>query len=239
MAERNSAANDLGSMTTLQILHEINAGDKCVALAVEECIPQIAKIVERYSDRVGRGGRVFCVGWSGYSLKAPFVSIPAIVGNDSDAAWISMTESGVTPNDMVIGIDAGGSSPFVIGALRKARTRGLLTACITCSAGALSVEEADMSAVIMTGEEFAVKGAAIKAFTAMSLALNMIVMAVMIRTGQLHNEPSARFSEKRELLVERGTRAIMEETGSGDYELAKTLLLRYGSVRKAVEHYKH
>ena len=140
-------------------------------------------------------------------------------------------------DDTVIGITASGGAPYVLGALRAAKKSGALTCCITCNEDAAVATEVDIPIVAVVGPEFVTGSTRMKSGTATKLILNMISTAVMIRLGHVKGNHMVDMQLTNKKLVDRGTRMIMEETGDGDYDHAKAMLLRYGSVREAVNKY--
>lgn len=141
-------------------------------------------------------------------------------------------------NDTVIGIAASGTTPYVIGAVKTARSKGLLTGCITCNPGSPLAAEAEFPIEVVVGPEFVTGSTRMKAGTAQKLVLNMISTSVMIRLGHVKGNRMVDMELNNQKLVDRGTRMIMEATGIEDYDKARGLLLKYGQVRSAVEAWK-
>lgn len=264
VTEQASNYNNLDKMPTREILENMNKEDKNVPLAVEKCIPQIEELVDGIVERMKKGGRLFYLG-AGTSGRlgildaseipptygAPFdLVIGLIAGGDGairkavedaeddfDGGWRDMAPYNPTINDVVVGIAASGTTPYVIGAVRKAKENGLLTACITCNPGAPVASEVDIPIVAVVGPEFVTGSTRMKSGTAQKLALNMISTSVMIKMGHVKGNKMVDMQLTNAKLVDRGTKMIMDETGIKDYELAKSLLLEFGSVRNAVDHY--
>lgn len=261
--EQSSNYSNLQEMSVEEILTGINNEDKTVPEAVEGALPEITVLVEGIVERMRRGGRVFYLGagTSGrlgvvdaseipptYGVHDRFVGL--IAGGDKairdaveaaednpDKGWEDILPYSPTENDTVIGIAASGRTPYVIGAVKKAREEGLLTGCVTCNKGSALAEAAEFPVEVVVGPEFVTGSTRMKAGTAEKLVLNMISTATMIRLGHVKGNKMVDMQLTNKKLVDRGSRMIMEETGNGDYELAKRMLLKYGSVRKAVEAY--
>jgi N-acetylmuramic acid 6-phosphate etherase len=142
-----------------------------------------------------------------------------------------------TVNDIVIGIAASGTTPYVVGTVKKAREEGLLTGCITCNHGSPVAAAAEIPVEVVVGPEFVTGSTRMKSGTAQKLVLNMISTSAMILMGHVKGNKMMDMQLTNIKLVGRGTRMIMEETGITDAELAKDMLLRYGSVRDAVNAY--
>lgn len=264
VTEQQSNYVGLDTMSTFELLANINNEDKKVPLVVEKCIPQIEKLVDGIVERMKRGGRLFYLG-AGTSGRlgildaseipptygAPFdLIIGLIAGGDTAirkavenaeddfmGGWNDMQPYKVNEKDVVVGIAASGTTPYVIGAVREARKRGILTACITCNPGAPVAEAVDIPIVAIVGPEFVTGSTRMKSGTAQKLILNMISTSAMIRMGHVKGNKMVDMQLTNAKLVDRGTRMIMDETGIKDYEQAKSLLIAYGSVRSAVDFY--
>lgn len=262
--EQASHYNDLDRMTTLQILEGINAEDRSVPVAVAAVIPQIGRLVDGIVERMARGGRVFYLG-AGTSGRLGIVDaseIPPTYGvhdafigliaggdtairtavenaeDDPDGGWADMQPYHPTADDVVVGIAASGTTPYVIGAVRHAREHGMLTGCVTCNAEGPLVAVTEIPIAAVVGPEFVTGSTRMKAGTAQKLVLNMISTSAMIRLGHVKGNKMVDMQLSNRKLVDRGTRMIMDETGITDYEEAKALLLRYGQVRAAVTAYQ-
>ena len=262
--EQSSNYQNLQDMTVKEILTGINNEDSSVPAAVAEEIPQIEKLVEGVVERMKKGGRVFYLGagTSGrlgvvdaseipptYGVHDKFIGL--IAGGDKairdaveaaedklDGGWNDMQPFAPTENDVVIGVAASGSTPYVIGAVKTAREHGMLTGCITCNRGSALAAESEIPVEVVVGPEFVTGSTRMKAGTAEKLVLNMISTASMIRLGHVKGNKMVDMQLTNKKLVDRGSRMIMGETGIEDYDLTKRLLLKYGSVRKAVDAYE-
>lgn len=262
--EQSSNYQNLQDMTVKEILTGINNEDSSVPAAVAEEIPQIEKLVEGVVERMKKGGRVFYLGagTSGrlgvvdaseipptYGVHDKFIGL--IAGGDKairdaveaaedklDGGWNDMQPFSPTGNDVVIGVAASGSTPYVIGAVKTAREHGMLTGCITCNKGSALAAESEIPVEVVVGPEFVTGSTRMKAGTAEKLVLNMISTTSMIRLGHVKGNKMVDMQLTNKKLVDRGSRMIMGETGIEDYDLAKRLLLKYGSVRKAVDAYE-
>lgn len=245
------------------ILTGINNEDCGVPAAVAEEIPQIEKLVDGIVERMKRGGRVFYLGagTSGrlgvvdaseipptYGVHDKFIGL--IAGGDRairdaveaaedswEGGWNDMQPYEPGENDTLIGIAASGSTPYVIGAVTTAREKGMLTGCITCNKGSELAKASEIPVEVVVGPEFVTGSTRMKAGTAEKLVLNMISTAAMIRLGHVKGNKMVDMQLTNKKLVDRGSRMIMGEAGINDYDLAKKLLLKYGSVRKAVDAY--
>lgn len=262
ITEQSSNYSNLDKMSTHDLLVNINTEDKTVPYAVEKCIPLIEKLVDGIVERLEKGGRLFYLG-AGTSGRlgildaseipptfgAPYdLVIGLIAGGDTairraveaaedswEGGWNDMQQYGVEKNDVVVGIAASGTTPYVIGAIKEARSRGILTGCVTCNPDSPISKEAEIAIEAVVGPEFVTGSTRMKAGTAQKLVLNMITTATMIRLGRVKGNKMVDMQLTNSKLVDRGTKMIMEEASINDYEEAKRLLLEHGSVRKAVD----
>ena len=261
ITESESLHDHLEKMTTSEILLAINEEDQKVAPVVKEVIPQIEKLVNAIVPRMEKGGRLFYVG-AGTSGRLGIVDasecpptfgvphnmvIGLIAGGDSairkavefaednpDQSWEDLQDHAIGIEDTVIGIAASGTTPYVIGALKKCQNENILTACITCNPGAPVTEHADHALVIEVGPEFVTGSTRMKSGTAQKLVLNMISTAVMVKLGRVKGNRMVDMQLSNNKLVDRGTKMVMEGKGIS-YESANKLLLEKGSVRKALD----
>ena len=266
VTEESSNYRYLEKMSVHDILVNMNNEDKTVPVAVEKAIPQIEKLVAAITDKMLAGGRLFYVGagTSGrlgildaseipptYGLPQGLV-IGLIAGgeeaiqrpveqaeDDWSQGWIDLEKYFINDKDVVIGIAASGTTPYVIGSLNEARQRGITTGCITCNYGSPLAAAAEFPVEVVVGPEFVTASTRMKSGTAQKLVLNMISTAVMIQIGRVEDNKMVNMQLTNNKIIDRGTRMVMEKTGSKDYEKAKELLLNYGSVKKAVDSLAH
>ncbi|WP_099464160.1 MULTISPECIES: N-acetylmuramic acid 6-phosphate etherase [Parabacteroides] len=261
ITESDSLYNDLDKMSVREILEDINKEDQKVAIAVNKEIPQIEKLVAAIVERMKKGGRIFYLGagTSGrlgvldaseipptYGMPNTLV-IGLIAGGDTalrnpveaaeddlEKGWKELEAYHINQNDTVIGIAASGTTPYVIGALRNARERGILTASVSCNPDSPMANEADIAIEPIVGPEFVTGSTRMKSGTAQKMVLNMITTSTMIKLGRVKGNRMVNMQLTNQKLVDRGTRMIMEEL-SLDYEQAKHLLLLHGSVKEAID----
>jgi len=263
--EATSRHNDLEKKTVREILEGINSEDKTVPLAVEKVIPQIEDFVNRAVERMQRGGRLFYIG-AGTSGRlgvvdasecpptygVPFDLVIGLIAggdpairkavenaeDDPEQAWKDIGEYNPGPDDIVVGIAASGRTPYVVGGLKAANENGLLTGCVVCNSGSPVAAQAQFPVEVVVGPEYVTGSTRMKSGTAQKLVLNMISTTLMIRLGKVRGNKMVDMQLSNEKLVERGTRMIMNETGT-DHATAHALLLEHGSVRNAVDFYRN
>ena len=263
ITESESLYDNLDQMSVRELLEGINNEDRKVAIAVGREIPKIEKLVTRIVERMRRGGRLFYIGagTSGrlgvldaseipptYGMPNTLV-IGLIAGGDRalrnpvesaedvlDKAWEEHQQYHINTNDTLVGIAASGTTPYVIGALRKARSEGILTASISCNPDSPMAAEAEIAIEPVVGPEFVTGSTRMKSGTAQKMVLNMITTSTMIKLGRVKGNRMVNMQLTNQKLVDRGTRMIMEELRL-DYEQSKNLLLLHGSVREAIDSY--
>ncbi|MDL5049094.1 N-acetylmuramic acid 6-phosphate etherase [Oscillatoria amoena NRMC-F 0135] len=154
--------------------------------------------------------------------------------DDREQGWKDLEAYTINKSDVVIGITASGTTPYVLGAIEKCNANGITTGGISCNPNSPLGKLAKFAVEVDTGPEFVTGSTRMKAGTAQKLVLNMISTATMIRMGRVKGNRMVDMQLSNQKLIERGSRMIMESTGL-DYEAAKALLLEKGSVRKAIE----
>ena len=263
ITESASLYDNLDQMSVRELLEGINNEDRKVAIAVGREIPKIEKLVTRIVERMRRGGRLFYIGagTSGRLGVLDASEIPPTYGmpntlvigliaggdralrnpvesaeDDLDKAWEELQQYHINTNDTLVGIAASGTTPYVIGALRKARSEGILTASISCNPDSPMAAEAEIAIEPVVGPEFVTGSTRMKSGTAQKMVLNMITTSTMIKLGRVKGNRMVNMQLTNQKLVDRGTRMIMEELRL-DYEQSKNLLLLHGSVREAIDSY--
>ncbi|UBD80075.1 N-acetylmuramic acid 6-phosphate etherase [Parabacteroides distasonis] len=263
ITESESLYDNLDQMSVRELLEGINNEDRKVAIAVDREIPKIEKLVTRIVERMRRGGRLFYIGagTSGRLGVLDASEIPPTYGmpntlvigliaggdralrnpvesaeDDLDKAWEELRQYHINTNDTLVGIAASGTTPYVIGALRKARSEGILTASISCNPDSPMAAEAEIAIEPVVGPEFVTGSTRMKSGTAQKMVLNMITTSTMIKLGRVKGNRMVNMQLTNQKLVDRGTRMIMEELRL-DYEQSKNLLLLHGSVREAIDSY--
>jgi len=263
ITEKDSLYNNLENMTVYDLLVNINNEDKKVPFAVEKAIPQIEQLVVRIVEKLQKGGRLFYIG-AGTSGRLGILDasecpptfgveddlvIGLIAGGDvairkaveeaedsTTQGWKDLKAKNFSARDVLIGIAASGTTPYVVSSILKAREEGALTGCITMNPGSPLEQAAEFPITVVVGPEFVTGSSRMKAGTAQKLVLNMISTSTLIRLGRVKGNKMVDMQLTNAKLVDRGTKMIMNETGL-DYPAAKKLLLETGSVRLALKIY--
>jgi len=264
VTEKESNYQDLDKMSITELLTNINKEDKTVPDAVERAIPQLEPLVKVAVEKMKKGGRLFYIG-AGTSGRlgildasecpptfgVPFDWIVGLIAggdvairkavefaeDDEEQAWKDLEEFGVNQNDVVVGIAASGTTPYVIGGLEKANEAGLATGCIVCNDGSPIAQVAQYPVEVVVGPEFVTGSTRMKSGTAQKLVLNMLSTSVMIQLGRVKGNKMVDMQLSNVKLVARGVRMVMDETGL-DEDTASALLEEFGNVRKAIESYQ-
>jgi N-acetylmuramic acid 6-phosphate etherase len=260
--EADSYYNNLETMSVQELLLNMNKEDMSVPLAVSKAIPQIEKLVEAIVEKMGQGGRLFYMGagTSGrlgildasecpptYGIEQGVV-VGLIAGGDTairkavefaeddvNQGWEDLQQYKINSNDVVVGIAASGTTPYVIGVLETCNKNNIVTGCIVCNNGSPIAKVSQFPVEVVVGPEFVTGSTRMKSGTAQKLVLNMISTSTMIKLGRVKGNKMVDMQLSNHKLVDRGARMVMKNTGLEDYEFAKELLLKHGSVRKATE----
>ncbi len=264
ITEETSRYRHLEKMPVLELLMNINKEDQVVPHAVEKSIPQIEKLVEAAADKMLMGGRLFYIG-AGTSGRLgivdasecpPTYGVPygLVIGiiaggekaitkavefaeDDHEQGWKDLIVFNVCEKDVVIGIAASGTTPYVIGALENCRANGIITGSISCNPDSPVSAAADFPIEVVVGPEFVTGSTRMKSGTAQKLVLNMISTSLMIQLGRVEDNKMVNMQLTNDKLVDRGTKMLMERIRLDEYETAKEMLLKYGSVKKAADAY--
>ncbi len=261
ITETPSNHDNLEQLETATLLQKINEEDKKVADAVALVIPQITTLVDGLAQRFETGGRLFYIG-AGTSGRLgvldaseipPTYGMPRerVVGviaggdvairnsvehaeDDGEQAWKDLMAHNITANDVVVGIAASGTTPYVIGGVNKAKENGLLTAGVTNNPGSPLAKAADIAIAVNVGPEFVTGSTRMKSGTSQKLVLNMISTALMIKIGRVKGNKMVHMQLSNVKLVDRGVRYVMEGLGIS-YDEAEQLLEKHGSVKAAID----
>ena len=264
VTESPSNFDNLDKMSIEELLTNINEEDSKVHIAVRQALPQIKNLVEKIEVRMKKGGRVFYLG-AGTSGRLgvldaseipPTFGVPEsmVIGliaggdvalrksveaaeDDPNKAWASLQSFNINKNDVVIGIAASGTTPYVIGGIKHARENGILTGCITCNPASEIAEVTEYPIEAIVGPEFVTGSTRLKAGTAQKMILNMITTSIMIKLGRVKGNKMVNMQLTNKKLIERGTQMIVDELAIPSDE-ARRLLLIHSSVKKAIESYQ-
>ena len=261
VTEADSHYDSLEQMSTVDLLHNINNEDEKVARIVKQQIPSIVSLIEVIVEKLKLGGRLFYLG-AGTSGRLGILDasecpptfgvshdlvIGLIAGGDSairkavefaednnELGWEDLKKYDVSNNDVVVGIAASGTTPYVVGALKRCQEHNVTTGCITCNLNSPLSTNSDYPIEVIVGPEFVTGSTRMKSGTAQKLVLNMISTSLMIKLGRVKGNKMVDMQLSNNKLVDRGEKMIMNALNV-DLEEAKSLLSKYGSVRKAIQ----
>ncbi|KGL62937.1 N-acetylmuramic acid 6-phosphate etherase [Polaribacter sp. Hel1_85] len=261
--EQDSKYNHLEKMSVADLLTNINNEDKTVPLAVEKALPQIEALTEQIVNKLQNGGRLFYLG-AGTSGRLgvvdasecpPTFGVPhelvvgIIAGGDiairkavefaedsKNQGWLDLQDHKITNKDVVVGIAASGTTPYVIAALEKCNENNIITGCISCNKNSPLSNTAQFPIDVVVGPEFVTGSSRMKAGTAQKLVLNMLSTATMIQLGKIKGNKMVDMQLSNNKLVERGQKMLAKELNI-DQEKAASLLQEFGNVRNAIKNY--
>lgn len=264
ITESPSIYHNLEQKSTIELLSDINAEDHKVALAVQNVLPKIAPLIDAITEKMSQGGRLFYIG-AGTSGRLgvldasecpPTFGVPKdwviglIAGGDTalrnpvenaedspEQAWKDLCMYDIDHRDVLVGIAASGTTPYVINGLKIANEHGIITGSISCNPSSPLSAVARFPIEVVVGPEYVTGSTRMKSGTAQKMVLNMISTSVMIKLGRVLDNRMVDMQLSNDKLVDRGVNMVIEKTGL-EYDEAKVLLLKYGSVRKAINIYK-
>lgn len=263
--EQDSRYNDIEKMPIGEILEAINNEDKTVAEAVNKELKAIEKLTHATTLSLQNGGRIFYIG-AGTSGRLGILDasecpptfgvnkglvIGLIAGGDSairdavefaedslNAGWKDLLEYHVNEKDIVIGIAASGTTPYVLGALNACKKHGIATGSISCNRNNPIANAADYPITVVVGPEFITGSSRMKAGTAQKMVLNMISTATMVKMGRVKGNKMIDMQLSNHKLIARAIGILQQELGISSKE-AKDWIARYPNVRDAIKAYKN
>lgn len=260
ITEQPSKHRHLEKMTVEEITRRINEEDKIISDAIENALPQLNKLIEAIVEKLKDGGRLFYVGaGSGGRLSVlDVIEMPTTYGlekgvfnvvlaggvdrlvealeqkeDDIDEGWQELQKQRVRSNDIVVGISASGTTPFVLSALTSCREAGITTGCIVSNPDAPIAKQSDYPVEVITGPELVTGSTRMKCGTAQKMIFDMISTTTMIRLGRVEDNSMIHVSLINDKIRDRAVRMLMQKTGISDYDNASSLLIKYGSVKAA------
>lgn len=261
ITETDSKYRHLEKKSTLEILRDINTEDKTVPHAIEKSLGQIEKLADAIYNQMKDGGRLFYIG-AGTSGRLgivdasecpPTFGVPHdwVIGlmaggdgamrkavefaeDDVNLAWKDLNDYAIDKNDIVVGIAASGTTPYVVNGLLDCNKNGIPTGSITCNPNSPLAAASKYPVEVIVGPEYVTGSTRMKSGTAQKLVLNMLSTSVMIKLGRVRDNKMVDMQLSNNKLVDRGTKMITSRTDLS-YEEAKNLLLESGSVREALK----
>lgn len=257
----NPRSRDIDTKPAVEVLRIINEEDRLVAQAVASEIPRIAESVERIVAALKKGGRLFYIG-AGTSGRLgvldaaecpPTFHVPPeivqgiIAGgepaltrsseaseDDPEAGRRDLASRGFTGDDALVAIAASGRTPYVLGAVAEARSRGAVTIGISCTPDSELSRAVEIAVAPLTGPEVIAGSTRMKAGTATKLVLNMISTAVMIRLGYVYGNLMVNMEPHNAKLRDRARRIVAEAAQVSGERAGELFEAAGGNVKVAI-----
>jgi N-acetylmuramic acid 6-phosphate etherase len=263
ITEQPSVHRHLETKTIEEITALINGEDASIALAIKTALPQINRLIHAIVGTLKAGGRMFYVGaGSGGRLSVlDVIELPTTFGiekgmvnsilaggierlaeareemeDNFGEGWDRLTEEKISTKDIVVGISASGTTPFVLGALQNCRKNGITTGCIVSNPASPIAAEANFPVEAITGPEFITGSTRMKCGTAQKMLFDMISTTTMIQLGRVEDNQMVNVMLINDKITDRAVKMLMGKAGIDDYDKARKILLEYGSVKTAAEH---
>lgn len=265
ITEQPSIYRNLEKMPVEEITANINREDQAVASTIKEALPHINQLIHAIVSKLKTGGRLFYVatGSGGRLSVLDVIELPTTFGitkgifnvilaggidrlvealeekeDDTLEAWKMLQHEKVSDKDIVVGISASGTTPFVLAALTECRKSNITTGCIVSNPGSPIAAQADYPLEIITGPEILAGSTRMKCGTAQKMILDMISTTVMIQLGRVEDNRMVHMKLLNEKMLDRSVKMLMEKGEIHDYGNAKEILTKYGSVKKALDYYR-
>lgn len=262
ITEQPSVYRDLENKAIEEITAFINKEDATVAHAVEMALPQINNLIQAIVEKLKEGGRMFYIGaGSGGRLSVlDVIELPTTFGvkkglvnsilaggvehlieakeemeDNMLEGWERLKENNISEADIVVGISASGTTPFVLGALQQCQGIRVTTGCIVSNPDSPIAECADFPVEVITGPEFIMGSTRMKCGTAQKMIFDMISTTTMIQLQRVEDNQMVNVMLINDKIIDRAVKMLMGKTGVNDYEQTKALLLKHGSVKKAMD----
>ena len=262
ITEQPSPYRHLETKSIEELTAFINKEDATVAQAVDAALPQLNLLINAIVEKLKRGGRMFYVGaGSGGRLSVlDVIELPttfgvkkglvnAILAGGSEhlieareemednimEGWEQLKHENVSEDDIVIGISASGTTPFVLGALQQCRQYNITTGCIVSNHDSPIAAQADFPVEVITGPEFITGSTRMKCGTAQKMIFDMISTTTMIQLQRVEDNQMVNVLLINDKIIDRAVKMLMGKAGISDYQQAKALLMKHGSVKNAID----
>ena len=262
ITEQPSPYRHLEKMTVAELTASINREDKKVAIAVEQALPQLNSLITAIVEKLAAGGRLFYLGaGSGgrlsvldaielpttYGIAKGIVNVvlagginrlaeaPEEMEDNANDGWEALLAAGINPKDIVVGITASGTTPFVLGALTQCRQHHISTGCIVSNPGSPVAAQARYPVEVITGPEFVTGSTRMKCGTAQKMIFDIISTTTMIQLGRVKDNQMVNVLLINDKITDRAVKILMQQAGIAGYDEARKILLQFGSVQKAMD----
>jgi len=263
ITEQDSLHDKLEDKSIQELLEGIHQEDQKVSKAVQTVLPKVEQIIIKTVAQLQKGGRLFYIG-AGTSGRLGILDAsecPPTFGSDpeqvigiiaggktavyravenaednTNQGWIDLQDHKISTRDMIVGIAASGTTPYVVEALREAQNNNIPTACICCNENSPLAAVADFPVEVVVGPEFITGSSRMKAGTAQKMILNMISTATMVRLGHVRGNKMVDMQMTNVKLKKRAIKIIQEQLLVSS-EIASALLHEHKNIRKAIDQF--
>lgn len=262
ITEQPSLYNDLEKKSIEELTTGLITEYKKIALAVEAAKPQLDRLLTAVVDKVKAGGRMIYLGagTGGRLSVLDVLELPTTFGmeddticavlaggidklilaleekeDDEEESWEMLTKKGVSPRDIVVGISASGTTPFVLHGLKECRAHGITTCCIVNNLNSAIAEVSDYPVEVITGPEFVTGSTRMKAGTSQKMLFDMISTSVWIQMGRVLDNSMVNVQLINRKITDRAVRILMDKSEMNDYNQARAFLFEQGSVANALK----
>lgn len=263
LTEQASKYNDLEKKTVDELVVGINAEDQLVALAIQKVLPDLSRLITAIELQLKNGGRMFYLGCGSggrlsvldaielpntYGIEEGIVNVVLAGGverlvdaleemeDDLTEGWATLQKANISSKDIVVGISASGTTPYVLAALKQCRANGIPCGSIVSNPNSPISQYSDYPVEVITGPEFVTGSTRMKCGTAQKMIFDMISTTVMIRLGRVEGNCMVNVRLTNNKVLDRSVQMLMEKEGLPDYEKAKKLILECGNVKTAVDY---
>ena len=263
ITEQPSRYDHLEKKTTAELVAAINSEDKLVASAIEKELPKITRLIDTIVHQIKNGGRIFYLGaGSGGRLSVlDIIELPNTYGiepgifnailaggvenlvlaleereDDEKEGWGQLQQNNISPKDIVVGISASGTTPFVLAALKKCREHGIPCGSIVHNPDSPISQHSDYPVEVVMGPEFVTGSTRMKCGTAQKMLFDIISTTTLIRLGRVEGNRMVNVRLINNKVVDRSVKMILEQSNLTDYEEAKKVLLLCGNVKKSLNY---
>lgn len=260
LTEQPSLYDNLEKKSVAELIRDINDEDKTVPLAIEKVLPDLERLITAIEKQLKAGGRMFYLGCGtgGRLSVLDAIELPNTYGidpeqiqcvlaggvenlvlaleekeDDTEEGWRTLQERHISPKDIVVGISASGTTPYVLSALKSCREHGIPTGSFVNNADSPISKYADYPVEVVTGPEFITGSTRMKAGTTQKLICDMISTTVLIRLGRVEGNRMVNVRLINDKVVDRSVRMLMDRNPSlTDYEFCKEAIKKCGNVKK-------
>lgn len=265
LTEQSSKYDHLEQKSVEELVTDINAEDQLVAPAIQKVLPDLAKLITAIEIQLKNGGRMFYLGCGSggrlsvldvielpntYGIEKGMVNVVLAGGvehlvealeekeDDVKEGWETLQKANISSKDIVVGISASGTTPYVLSALKQCRAHGIPCGSIVSNPNSPISQYSDYPIEVITGPEFVTGSTRMKCGTAQKMIFDMISTTVMIRLGRVEGNNMVNVRLTNNKVLDRSVQMLMEKEGLTDYEYAKSLILSCGNVKKAMDYLK-